>query len=194
MIASRLNKLMSRKAAIASLVYQSCTTEAQKGCSKTFSIETQHNSLPPYPSTLAIKYYSTTIQGFKAADDDRGSHSDFAPKRNVEVSGEDQALKMIADQVQKYPVMLYMKGNPSMPMCGFSSRVVKILKDEGIDFSSVNVLDYPAIRDGVKKFSDWPTIPQLYVNGEFIGGCDIVTAMHESGELKELLKVIPNEN
>jgi monothiol glutaredoxin len=65
--------------------------------------------------------------------------------------------------------------------------VVKVLQTEGVDFSSVNVLDYPEIREGVKKFSEWPTIPQLYVNGEFVGGCDIVTQMHEAGELQELL-------
>jgi monothiol glutaredoxin len=81
-----------------------------------------------------------------------------------------------------------MKGNPSMHMCGFSARVVQILQSQGVDFSSVNVLDYPSIREGVKKFSEWPTVPQLYINGEFIGGCDIVTSMHESGELKEVLK------
>jgi monothiol glutaredoxin len=80
-----------------------------------------------------------------------------------------------------------MKGNPSMPMCGFSARVVQILQTEGVDFSSVNVLDYPDIREGVKKYSEWPTVPQLYVNGEFIGGCDIVTQMHEDGELKAVL-------
>lgn len=115
------------------------------------------------------------------------SHDDFAPKR-AEVKGDDEALRMIKDHVESNPVMLYMKGNPSLPMCGFSARVVGILQEEGVDFSSVNVLDYPSIREGVKKFSEWPTIPQLYVNGEFIGGCDIVTSMHEAGELKELLK------
>ena len=94
---------------------------------------------------------------------------------------------MIEEHVKGNPIMLYMKGNPSMPLCGFSARVVQVLQAEGVDFSSVNVLDYPAIREGVKKYSEWPTIPQLYVNGEFIGGCDIVTAMHESGELKEVL-------
>ena len=74
-----------------------------------------------------------------------------------------------------------------MPMCGFSATVVQILQAEGVDFSSVNVLDYPDIREGVKKYSEWPTIPQLYVNGEFIGGCDIITQMHKDGELKDLL-------
>jgi monothiol glutaredoxin len=114
------------------------------------------------------------------------SHDDFAPKRKT-VSGEDEAMDLIKQHVQENKVMLYMKGNPSMPMCGFSARVVQVLKSEGVDFASVNVLDYPAIREGIKKYSDWPTIPQLYVDGEFVGGCDIVTSMHESGELKELL-------
>lgn len=94
---------------------------------------------------------------------------------------------MIKSHVESNRIMLYMKGSPSMPMCGFSATVVQILKDQGVDFSSVNVLDYPSIREGVKKYSDWPTIPQLYVDGEFIGGCDIITSMHESGELKTLL-------
>jgi len=114
------------------------------------------------------------------------SHDDFAPKRKV-VEGEDEALKLIQEHVDSNPIMLYMKGNPSMPMCGFSARVVQVLQAEGVDFSSVNVLDYPDIREGVKKFSQWPTIPQLYVKGEFVGGCDIVTQMHESGELKDVL-------
>lgn len=73
-------------------------------------------------------------------------------------------------------------------MCGFSATVVQILKNQGVDFASVNVLDYPEVREGVKKYSQWPTIPQLYVDGEFIGGCDIVRDMHESGELSSLLK------
>ena len=125
-----------------------------------------------------------------SSSSDTGSHDDFAPKKKAGVAdgGQDEALAMIQQHVTNNPVMLYMKGNPTQPMCGFSATVVNILKKEGVDFSSVNVLDYPAIREGVKKYSDWPTIPQLYVNGEFIGGCDIVTSMHESGELKELLE------
>ena len=116
------------------------------------------------------------------------SHDDFGPVQKKEVSDEvDEAVEMIRQHVADNPVMLYMKGNPSMPMCGFSAKIVQTLQAEGIDFSSVNVLDYPSIREGVKKFASWPTIPQLYVNGEFIGGTDIVSDMHESGELKELL-------
>ena len=94
---------------------------------------------------------------------------------------------MIAQHIKDNLIMLYMKGTPSMPMCGFSAKVVQTLQSEGVDFSSVNVLDYPTLREGIKHFSEWPTIPQLYVNGEFIGGCDIVLGMHESGELIEVL-------
>ena len=100
---------------------------------------------------------------------------------------------MIKSQVKSNPVMLYMKGTPSSPMCGFSAQVVQALKEEGADFSSVNVLDYPSIRDGVKKYADWPTIPQLYIDAEFVGGCDIIMNMHGSGELKELLGVEKEE-
>ena len=120
------------------------------------------------------------------------SHDDFAPKRKS-VEGDDVAIQIIGDHVKNNPIMLYMKGSPNMPMCGFSARVVAVLKEEGVDFSSVNVLDYPAIREGVKKYSQWPTIPQLYVNGDFVGGCDIVTDMHESGELKELLAEVKTD-
>ena len=80
-----------------------------------------------------------------------------------------------------------MKGTPVFPMCGFSAAVVQILSDLGIKFNSINVLDSDEMRDGIKKFSNWPTIPQLYVKEEFIGGCDIVKEMFESGELLELL-------
>mmetsp|Transcript_13465 Transcript_13465/g.19849 ORF Transcript_13465/g.19849 Transcript_13465/m.19849 type:complete len:155 (+) Transcript_13465:43-507(+) len=117
-----------------------------------------------------------------------GSHDDFAPKKKVDIDNEDEALKMIGQHVVDNKIMLYMKGSPSMPQCGFSARVVQALQNEGVDFASVNVLDYPEVREGVKKFSEWPTIPQLYVNGEFIGGCDIVMSMQDSGELGDVLK------
>ena len=93
----------------------------------------------------------------------------------------------IQAKVDASPVVLFMKGNPMFPQCGFSARVVQILKHSGVTFSSVNVLDDPEIRDGIKTFSDWPTIPQLYVKGEFVGGSDIVREMFQSGELKPLL-------
>ena len=91
----------------------------------------------------------------------------------------------IKDNNSKDPVVLYMKGNPTFPQCGFSSTVVQILKHIGVDFQSYDVLQDEKLREGIKSFSNWPTIPQLYVNNEFVGGCDIIREMFESGELKE---------
>lgn len=118
------------------------------------------------------------------------SHDDFKPKKKsgAEPAGMDDAVAMIEKQVNEHDVMLYMKGTPSMPQCGFSSQAVRILNASGVDFSSVNVLEYGAIREGVKQYSQWPTIPQLYVKGEFIGGCDIITTMFQDGELETLFK------
>lgn len=93
----------------------------------------------------------------------------------------------IQSKIDASPVVLFMKGNPMFPQCGFSARVVQILKHSGVNFDSVNVLEDPEIREGIKAFSDWPTIPQLYVKGEFVGGCDIVTEMFQSGELETML-------
>ena len=93
----------------------------------------------------------------------------------------------IKNELNTNDVVLFMKGTPDFPMCGFSAATVQILKNLGINFNSVNVLDSNDMREGIKKFSDWPTIPQLYVKNEFIGGCDIVKEMYESGELLELL-------
>ena len=91
----------------------------------------------------------------------------------------------IKDNNSKDPVVLYMKGNPTFPQCGFSSTVVQILKHIGVNFQSYDVLQDENLREGIKSFSNWPTIPQLYVNSEFVGGCDIIREMFESGELKE---------
>ncbi len=97
----------------------------------------------------------------------------------------------VADRIQSditaNPVFLYMKGNAMFPQCGFSARVVQILNHMGVPFQTANVLEDPELRDGIKQFSNWPTIPQLYVKGEFVGGCDIVTEMYQSGELQALL-------
>jgi monothiol glutaredoxin len=97
------------------------------------------------------------------------------------------ALDQIKDTVEKNDVVLYMKGTKMMPQCGFSSRIAGILNYIGVTYVDVNVLADPDLRQGIKDFSDWPTIPQLYVKGEFVGGCDIVTEMTLSGELDTLL-------
>jgi monothiol glutaredoxin len=93
----------------------------------------------------------------------------------------------IKDDISSNDVVLYMKGTPVFPMCGFSAAVVQVLGHMGVKFKGINVLEDPSIRQGIKDFSNWPTIPQLYVKGEFIGGCDIVKEMFENGELKDLL-------
>ena len=94
----------------------------------------------------------------------------------------------IQDTISNNDVVLYMKGKKEFPQCGFSAAVVQILNRVGVDFIAIDVLSDPEIHQGIKEFSDWPTIPQLYVKGEFIGGCDIVKEMYNSSELQELLE------
>ena len=96
--------------------------------------------------------------------------------------------QFIANEVKSNDVVLFMKGTPQFPMCGFSGQIVQILTDLGVKFKAVDVLKDPAVRQGIKEFSSWPTIPQLYVKGEFVGGCDIVREMFQAGELAGLLK------
>lgn len=96
--------------------------------------------------------------------------------------------QQITEQVNSHPIFLYMKGTPDFPQCGFSGKVVQILREAGADFKSFNVFDDEAIRQGIKAYANWPTIPQLYINGEFVGGCDIVIEMFENGQLSELIK------
>jgi monothiol glutaredoxin len=97
--------------------------------------------------------------------------------------------ELIKQQITEHPVVLYMKGTPQFPQCGFSANVVRILHTLGVkDFFSVDVLAHPEIRQGIKDYANWPTIPQLYFNSAFIGGSDIVSEMFQSGELGELLK------
>ncbi|TVR04247.1 MAG: Grx4 family monothiol glutaredoxin [Deltaproteobacteria bacterium] len=92
-------------------------------------------------------------------------------------------------ETKNHPVFLYMKGSPVMPQCGFSARVAQILQHLGVQFASCNVLEDMEKREAIKVHAQWPTIPQLYVNGEFVGGCDIITEMFQTGELQELLGV-----
>ena len=96
--------------------------------------------------------------------------------------------QFIDNEVKANDVVLFMKGTPQFPMCGFSGQVVQILDYLGVPYKGLNVLDNADLRDGIKTYSNWPTIPQLYVKGEFVGGCDIVREMFQSGELQSLLK------
>lgn len=97
-------------------------------------------------------------------------------------------LELIKQDVNAHPVVLYMKGTKDFPMCGFSSQVVEILKSLNIPFETRNVLDNEDLRAAIKEYSNWPTLPQLYVGGEFIGGCDITLQLHQTGELSKVLE------
>jgi monothiol glutaredoxin len=98
-----------------------------------------------------------------------------------------QEKDRIKADIAAHKVILYMKGSKSMPMCGFSGQVVHLLNGLNVPYETRNVLENETLRQAIKEFSDWPTIPQLYINGEFIGGCDIITELHQTGELQRLL-------
>jgi monothiol glutaredoxin len=101
----------------------------------------------------------------------------------------DDALRTrITDLLEKNKVLLFMKGTKSFPQCGFSAQVVEVLKRTGAEFATVNILAEPDLRQGMKEYANWPTFPQLYVDGRFVGGCDIVTDMYQSGELQPVLE------
>ena len=112
------------------------------------------------------------------------SRSIGSPEDSSEVDVNDRIRQQLADN----KVLLYMKGSPDFPQCGFSGQAVAALKAVGKPFAYVNIFEDPEIREGLKKFSNWPTFPQLYVNGELVGGADIVVEMYHSGELKELVE------
>jgi len=101
----------------------------------------------------------------------------------------EEIKKRIDDLIEKNEVCLFMKGTPDVPQCGFSLAISNVLKHLNVNFKGINVLEDNNIREGIKKFSDWPTIPQLYINKKFIGGCDIVKEMFEKGELQKILNI-----
>ncbi|GAB5354540.1 hypothetical protein AAMO2058_000127200 [Amorphochlora amoebiformis] len=115
------------------------------------------------------------------------THDDFKPQPKQQLELQD-IHQLIQQDVKENPLMVYMKGTPNAPQCGFSNQVVQILKHMGYDFRARNVLQDNMLREGVKQFSDWPTIPQVYVDGEFVGGCDIIMEMYKTGELEDLLE------
>ncbi|XP_019239779.1 PREDICTED: monothiol glutaredoxin-S15, mitochondrial-like [Nicotiana attenuata] len=128
-------------------------------------------------------WYSSTVPS------DPDTHEDFRPTSKLGSSG--LSLENIVEQdVKENPVMIYMKGVPELPRCGFSSLAVRVLKEYSVPISARNILEDPELKNAVKAFSHWPTFPQIFINGEFIGGSDIILNMHQSGELKEKLKTI----
>lgn len=100
----------------------------------------------------------------------------------------DDIKEVVKKDIESHPIILFMKGSKLMPQCGYSARVVHILKELGVDFETRNVLEDDNLRQAIKEISDWPTLPQLYVNKEFIGGCDIITELHQEGELEKILR------
>ena len=94
----------------------------------------------------------------------------------------------IKQQLESHPVLLYMKGTPDFPQCGFSAKTVSVLRAVGAKFAYINIFEDPEIREGLKSYSNWPTFPQLFINGELIGGCDIAVEMYESGELQQIIE------
>jgi len=118
-----------------------------------------------------------------------GIHDDFKPQKKRAYADEPGDVHaQISKDVADNKVVVYMKGVPDAPQCGFSNAVVQVMKAENVPFTAFNVLADPDLREGIKSFSAWPTIPQVYVNGEFIGGCDTTIEMYKSGELKTMLK------
>lgn len=101
---------------------------------------------------------------------------------------EDTAAQRIRDAIAANKILIYMKGSPSFPMCGFSAATIEVFDDLGVPYETVDVLKDPEIREGIKRFSNWPTIPQVYIDGKFVGGCDIIREMHANGELAPLVR------
>jgi monothiol glutaredoxin len=103
------------------------------------------------------------------------------------IDSQSNIQEQIKKEVETYPIILFMKGNKLMPQCGFSAQVVHVLQKLEVSFETRDILQDEVLRQGIKEYSDWPTIPQLYINNEFIGGCDIITELYENGKLKEMV-------
>lgn len=136
---------------------------------------------PAAPASLGMAAASTIIESVKELSRDNDLNK-------TENHKNDELEKRLQQLIDSHPIMLFMKGNPENPQCGFSQKVVDILKAENVKFGTFDILKDDKVREGLKKFSNWPTFPQLYCKGELLGGCDIAIAMHESGELKDVFK------
>ncbi|XP_010545782.1 PREDICTED: monothiol glutaredoxin-S15, mitochondrial [Tarenaya hassleriana] len=134
-------------------------------------------------------FYENGMRCFSSSPNDPDTHDDFKPTNKV--TGSAESLKDIVEQdVKENPVMIYMKGVPEFPQCGFSSLAVRVLQQYNVPISARNILEDPELKNAVKAFSHWPTFPQIFIKSEFIGGSDIILNMHKNGELEEKLKDI----
>lgn len=137
---------------------------------------------------LKVASGSVFNQASKFSSGDSDTHEDFRATTNLQTSSNITSLQDIVKQdVEENPVMIYMKGIPDAPRCGFSALAVKVLQQYQVPIGARNILEDPQLKDGVKAFSNWPTFPQIFIKGEFVGGSDIVLNMHQNGQLKELL-------
>lgn len=136
------------------------------------------------PASLGVAAGPAVIEQVQELAKQNGSSQTVSPRSVLS----DSLKERLQQLVNSHPVFLFMKGSPEQPKCGFSRKVVEILKEEGVQFGSFDILSDNEVREGMKKFSNWPTFPQLFCKGDLIGGCDIVVAMHESGELKDVFK------
>ncbi|KAF3796204.1 Monothiol glutaredoxin-S17 [Nymphaea thermarum] len=136
------------------------------------------------PASLGMAAGPSVLETVKELAKENGSSQTNHPPLDLN----DSLKKRLQQLVDSHPVFLFMKGSPDAPKCGFSQKVVNILKEEGVDFGSFDILTDDEVREGMKKYSNWPTFPQLFCKGELVGGCDIASAMHESGELKEVFR------
>ena len=137
------------------------------------------------PLSRALRSTAPSFATFSSS-----SHPDFAPQKKAPTStaSEAEIFKKIESAVKSHRVFLFMKGIPAMPQCGFSNKVVQILSAYNVEYGSFNVLDDIEVREAVKKYSNWPTFPQLYVDGELVGGADILTQLHNNNELVSILR------
>ncbi|GFP92396.1 monothiol glutaredoxin-s15 mitochondrial [Phtheirospermum japonicum] len=151
-------------------------------------------AFPAASSTMKASgsFYQSILRFSTSVPNDPDTHEDFRPSNKVQNSG--PALKDIVEKdVKENPVVIYMKGVPEYPQCGFSALAVKVLHEYNVPISARNILRDLELKSAVKDFSHWPTFPQIFINGEFVGGSDIILSMHQNGELKEKLKDVKNQ-
>ncbi|XP_073026123.1 monothiol glutaredoxin-S15, mitochondrial-like [Primulina eburnea] len=148
----------------------------------------------PFPVsglTASGSFYQSILRFSTGVPDD--THEDFRPTIKTESSG--LSIKDIVEQdLKENPVMIYMKGVPDLPRCGFSALAVRVLKEYNVPLSARNILEDLELKNAVKAFSHWPTFPQIFINGDFVGGSDIILNMHQTGELKEKLNDVAEKN
>ncbi|CAG7890144.1 unnamed protein product [Brassica rapa] len=140
-------------------------------------------------ASVSSVYQNGMMRYSSSVPSDSDTHDDFKPTQKVPPGGSTDSLKdLVENDVKENPVMLYMKGVPEAPQCGFSSLAVRVLQQYNVPIGARNILEDPELKNAVKSFSHWPTFPQIFIKGEFIGGSDIILNMHKEGELEEKLK------